>query len=130
LFAFGEGMSYSNVGYDDLSVREEQVSADGVVTASVRLTNSGRRPALETVQAYISDVVTSATWAGQELKAFKRVAIAPGETVVVTLEIPAAACSIVTADGVRQVEPGEFQLRVGPSSIASQQLTSPFSIRR
>jgi beta-glucosidase len=128
LFAFGEGMSYTNVEYHDLEVREEQVSAEGTVTAAVRLTNSGHRPALETVQAYISDVVTSATWAGQELKAFGQVTIPPGETVEVTLEIPAAACSIVTAHGARQVEPGEFELRVGPSSITSQQLASRFSI--
>ena len=40
----------------------------------------------------------------------------PGEAVTVTVELPAADCTLVTADGRRVVEPGEFELRVGPNS--------------
>jgi beta-glucosidase len=42
--------------------------------------------------------------------------VAPGETAEVTLEVPAAACTLVTADGRRVVEAGDFELRVGPNS--------------
>lgn len=56
LFAFGEGLSYTTVTYSDLKVSEPDVTAAGVVTATVRLTNTGTRPSRETVQAYVSDV--------------------------------------------------------------------------
>ncbi|WP_179200849.1 fibronectin type III-like domain-contianing protein, partial [Streptomyces scabiei] len=102
---------------------------DGTVDATVRLTNSGSRPALETVQAYISDLTTSVTWAEQELKGFTQVSIPPGESLDVHLGIPAAQCSLVTADNRRVVEAGEFMLRVGPSSRREHQLSAGFRIR-
>ena len=46
--------------------------------AEVTLTNTGARPALETVQVYVSDIVTSVTWAEKELKAYRQVDLAPG----------------------------------------------------
>ena len=129
LFAFGDGLTYTTVTYSDLAVHDPEVTADGTVNATVRLTNSGTRPALETVQAYISDLTTSVTWAEQELKGFTQVEIAPGETLDVDISIPAAHCSLVTADNRRVVEPGEFALRVGPSSRREQQLSVEFRIR-
>ena len=92
------------------------VPADGTIRGTVRLTNTGGRPALETVQVYLRDLVTSVTWAEQELKAYRQVVVPPGESVTVELELAAAECTLVTADGRRVVEPGEFDLAVGPNS--------------
>ena len=117
-FAFGEGLSYTTVEYGDLEVLTPQVPADGTVRARITLTNTGTRPALETVQLYVSDRVTSVTWAEKELKAYRQVAVAPGQSVSVDLEVPAAELSLVTADERRVVEPGVFDLLVGPSSRA------------
>jgi beta-glucosidase len=128
LFAFGEGLSYTTITYSALVVNEPDVRADGNVNATVRLTNSGTRAALETVQAYVSDMTTSVTWAEQELKAFTQVEIAPGESLDVDICIPASRCSLVTAGNSRVVEAGEFRLRVGPSSRREQQLSAPFRI--
>ena len=128
LFAFGEGLSYSTVEYSNLVVQDAALPMDGVVRALVRMTNTGTRPALETVQAYISDLVTSVTWAEKELKAWRQVQVPPGESVTVTIEVPAEACSLVTADGRRVVEPGEFELLVGPSSRASDLLRAGFRL--
>ncbi|MFC7363361.1 glycoside hydrolase family 3 N-terminal domain-containing protein [Nocardioides astragali] len=129
LFAFGEGLSYTTVTYSDLTVAEPDVSPAGVVTATVRLTNTGTRPSRETVQAYVSDLTTSVTWAEQELKGFTQVDLAAGETIDVEVEIPASRCSLVTSDGRRVVEPGEFELRVGPSSRSAHQQVARFRIR-
>lgn len=101
---------------------------DGVVHAEVTVSNTGTRPVLETVQAYISDLVTSVTWAKQELKAWRQVAIPPGDSVRVRLAIPAAACSLVDAEGRRVVEPGAFDLLVGPSSRAADLLRAQFTL--
>ncbi|BCJ55795.1 hypothetical protein Asp14428_72700 [Actinoplanes sp. NBRC 14428] len=128
LFAFGEGLSYTTIEYADLRVDEEDVAPDGTVRASVRLTNTGSRPALETVQAYVSDLVTSVTWAARELKAYRQVRVEPGETVTVAIEVPARDCSLVTADGRRVVEPGDFDLLVGPDSRVRNLLRARFNI--
>ncbi|MGI5239005.1 glycoside hydrolase family 3 N-terminal domain-containing protein [Dactylosporangium sp. CA-139066] len=128
LFAFGEGLSYSTVEYSDLRLERDRLTADGVVRARVAITNTGERPSIETVQVYVSDVVTSVTWAVRELKAFHQVTVAPGERVEVALELPASACSIVAADARRVVEPGRFELLVGRSSRAADLLSAPFEI--
>jgi beta-glucosidase len=124
LFVFGEGLSYTRVSYSDLSV----VASAEVIHAEVTLMNTGDRPTVETVQAYVSDLVTSVTWAARELKAYRQVTVPPGATVRVSLEVPAASCSLVTADGRRVVEPGEFELLVGPSSRESDLLRAGFRI--
>jgi beta-glucosidase len=125
LFVFGEGLSYAPVRYSDLSVAGV---VDGVVRATVRLTNDGERPSPETVQVYVSDLVTSVTWAVRELKAYRQVTVPPGESITVDLEVPVAACTLVTADGRRIVEPGDFELLVGPSSRERDLLRGPFRI--
>ncbi|KAA9394590.1 beta-glucosidase [Kocuria coralli] len=127
-FAFGEGLSYTTVTYEDLHVADDSVPAGATVRAEVRLTNTGSRPAREVVQAYIRDEVTSVSWADKELKAYRIVEIDPGETKTVALELPAADCSIVDAAGRRVVEPGLFTLLVGPSSRAEDLLSATFSI--
>ncbi|MFF5294836.1 exo-beta-d-1,3/1,6-glucosidase [Paractinoplanes globisporus] len=128
LFVFGEGLSYTTVEYSDLSVSDRQIWHDGTIEASVTLRNTGTRPSLETVQAYVSDLVTSVTWAVRELKGYRQVTVPAGESVTVTLEIPASACSLVTADGRRVVEPGDFELHVGPSAREKDLLRVPFRI--
>ncbi|MBO0610564.1 glycoside hydrolase family 3 C-terminal domain-containing protein [Myceligenerans salitolerans] len=127
-YAFGEGLGYTTTEYDGLRVAEPRVRADGVVRATVTVRNTGPRPALETVQVYVSDLVTSASWADQELKAFRQVTVAPGEETVVDLELAAADCTIVDAAGARVVEPGDFELRVGRSSRREDQLSARFTV--
>jgi beta-glucosidase len=101
--------------------------ADTVV-ARVRVRNVGERPATETVQAYVRDLVTSASWADRELKAFTQVTLAPGEAADVVLEVPVADCTIVDAAGRRVVEPGDFELLVGRSSRPADLLRAPFRV--
>jgi beta-glucosidase len=127
-FAFGDGLSYTTVAYSDLRVTTPVVSPDGTVRASVTVTNTGDRPAVETVQVYLRDVVTSVTWAEKELKAYRQVTVDPGATVTVPIELPASECTLVDAQGRRIVEPGDFDLLVGPSSRDEVLLTARFTV--
>ncbi|GAA1731542.1 glycoside hydrolase family 3 N-terminal domain-containing protein [Microbacterium paludicola] len=127
-WAFGEGLSYTTVEYADARILTPTVTAGDTVRAEVTVRNTGSRPALETVQVYVSDVVTSVSWADKELKHFVQVPLAPGEERVVELELPASACTIVDAQARRVVEPGEFELRIGPSSRDEQLLPVRFEI--
>jgi beta-glucosidase len=128
LFAFGEGLSYTTVDYADLVVHTPEVARDETICAEVTLTNTGSRPARETIQVYVSDLVTTVTWAEKELKSYTQVTVEPGEIVTVDLRVPAASCSVVTADSRRVVEPGEFALLVGPSSRETDLLRADFRI--
>ncbi|MFJ9980634.1 exo-beta-d-1,3/1,6-glucosidase [Streptomyces cyaneofuscatus] len=128
-FAFGEGLSYTTVEYTDLELLTAVVEPTETVRARVTLTNSGARPALETLQVYVSDTVTSVTWAEKELKAYEQVALAVGESRQVSIELPVASCTLVDAQGRRVVEPGRFELLVGPSSRDEALLRAEFTVK-
>lgn len=128
LFAFGEGLSYSTVEYSNLRLDNESIGQDGTLTATITLTNTGNRPATETVQAYITDNITSVTWADRELKAFVQATVAPGESADVDISLSASECSLVDANGRRIVEAGTFELLVGSSSRDQDLIRTTFTI--
>ena len=121
-WAFGDGLSYTTVEYSELTA---SVVGD-VVAAEVTVANTGERPVRETVQVYVRDEVTSVSWADRELKAYRQVDLAPGESARVRIEVPVADCTIVDAKGDRIVEAGEFSLLVGPSSRVETLLAASF----
>ncbi|WP_154347431.1 exo-beta-d-1,3/1,6-glucosidase [Agromyces kandeliae] len=126
--AFGEGLTYTTVEYDDLRILDHVVGPDGSVRAEVRVTNTGARPSRELVQAYLRDEVTSVSWADKELKAYRLVDLEPGESRVVSIELAVADCTLVDANGTRVVEPGTFELLVGPSSRDEALLAASFAV--
>ncbi|MEU5411599.1 glycoside hydrolase family 3 N-terminal domain-containing protein [Streptomyces clavifer] len=128
-FVFGEGLSYTTVTYADLEVLTTSVGTADTLRARVTVRNTGSRPVRETVQVYISDTVTSVTWAEKELKAYQQVTLAPGEAREVLVELPVGACTLVDAEGLRVVEPGDFELLVGPSSRDDALLRAGFTVK-
>ena len=127
-FAFGQGLTYSLVSYSDLRLDVSTVAMGDTIRASVSVANTGQRCATETVQWYVRDLVTSVTWADKELKGFEKVSLAAGQSVAVTIELPVSACSIVDSEAVRVVEPGDFELLVGPDSRNSSLLKATFTV--
>jgi beta-glucosidase len=128
-FVFGEGLSYTTVEYADLRLDRSTAAVGDTVRATVTLTNTGTRPARETVQLYVSDAVTSVSWADKELKAYAQADVAPGASVDVTVELAVADCTIVDAAGRRVVEPGRFDVLVGRSSRDADLLRAAFEVR-
>jgi beta-glucosidase len=123
LFCFGHGLSYTQYEYGDLQLELTDPHAPGeldgacVVTATVDVTNVGERAGREVVQLYVRDVDASVARPEQELKQFRKIDLAPGETRTVRLELDRRAFSFwdVGRHGW-VVEPGEFEIRVGSSS--------------
>ncbi|MFC8826925.1 glycoside hydrolase family 3 N-terminal domain-containing protein [Streptomyces sp. NPDC057137] len=128
-FVFGEGLSYSTVEYADLEIPAAELGTGDTLHARLTVSNTGTRPVLETVQVYVSDTVTSVTWAEKELKTYQQVSLAPGESREVLIELPVAACTLVDAQGERVVEAGAFELLVGPSSREESLLRAGFTIK-
>ncbi|HVN04979.1 MAG TPA: glycoside hydrolase family 3 C-terminal domain-containing protein, partial [Bryobacteraceae bacterium] len=110
LFPFGYGLSYTTYSYSDLH-------ADGH-TVTFRVKNSGKRAGTEVAQVY----VTLPSAAGEPFKrlvAWKRVALDPGESKTVTLQLDPLYLSIfnVDKDGW-DLLPGDYQIFAGPLRAA------------
>lgn len=128
-FAFGDGLSYTTVEYGDAEIMTPVVSVGDTVRARITLRNIGERPAHEIVQVYVRDTVTSVSWADKELKTYRHVDLAAGAGATVEIDLPASDCTIVDAAGRRIVEPGEFELLIGPSSRDEMLRAVSFEIR-
>jgi len=116
LFPFGHGLSYTQYTYSNLKLAAPTLARGQAAKVSVDVENVGRREGDEIVEVYVTDVVTSATWVNKALKGFARVHLAPGEKRTVEVALPWESFQIVDAEGRTVVEPGEFEIRVGPSS--------------
>ena len=129
LFPFGHGLSYGRFAFRELAVDRSTCPADGSVTVSVEVTNTGDREADEVVQLYLHQRHGTASRPVRELKGFRRVTLAAGESR--TLEFPlgpderrywnAAARDWVT-------DPSTFDVWVGGDSTA--ELATSFEVTR
>ncbi len=117
LFPFGYGLSYTtfDVGAPHLST--PSIRTNGSVDVSVDVRNTGQRQGDEVVQLYVHQQVASVTRPVKELKGFKRVTLAPGETKTVTFTLAPDALRFWNKDMKRVVEPGQFDIMVGDNSV-------------
>ncbi len=115
-YPFGFGLSYTRFEYLKLRVLNAELTQDETLTLEVDLRNAGDREGTEVVQVYASDLVTSVTWVNQTLVAYERVTLAPGEQRTLRISVPFERFALVDAYERRVVEPGAFQIAVGPSS--------------
>ena len=113
---FGYGLSYTTFTYDNLAVKPAKIAPDGKATVSATVTNNGKRASDEVVQLYIHDVVSSVTRPVQELKGFRRIHLAPGESKQVAFTLGFDELSFYDVKMKRVVEPGRFEVMVGGSS--------------
>ncbi|MFD2864846.1 glycoside hydrolase family 3 C-terminal domain-containing protein [Mucilaginibacter antarcticus] len=88
LFPFGHGLSYTSFTYSNLKLSAKQIKADGSITATVDVKNTGKVAGDEVVQLYVHDVAPSVKRPMKELRGFERITLAPGQTKKVTLTIP------------------------------------------
>lgn len=117
LYRFGFGLSYTQFDISEPVLTEATIPVDGATQVSVTVTNTGTVTADEIVQLYIRDRVSSVTRPVKELKGFERVRLAPGESKTVTLPITTESLHFYNRDMQRVVEPGEFEIMVGNSSV-------------
>ena len=120
LFPFGYGLSYTTFEYGVPAVGTAEIGMDGTLKASVELTNTGKYEATEVVQLYVRDLVGSVVRPVKELKGFRRVTLAPGETVTVEFELPVSDLSFWNIDMEHVVEPGDFQLWIAGDSASGK----------
>lgn len=128
-YPFGHGLSYTTFAYANLALDAKEVKEDGVVTASVDVTNTGSRAGEEVVQLYVGFPGSKVDRPVKLLRGFEKVPLAPGETKRVT--IPVKVKDLAYYDvGAKAwvVERLEHTVLVGGSSRSSDLLTVPFRV--
>ncbi len=120
LFPFGYGLSYTTFAYSGIALDRETYGTEDTVQVSFTLANTGTCAGTEVVQVYVRDLVGSITRPVKELKHFERVTLEPGESRTMKVGIPVADLAFVGLDGVKKVEPGDFQLWVAGDSASGK----------
>lgn len=118
LFAFGHGLSYTTFEYGKPVADAETMSVDGELTVKVTVKNTGNREGQEVVQLYIADKKSSLPRPLKELKGFKKIKLAPGETQEVSFVIDKESLSFF--DDVKHswiAEPGKFEAIIAASAV-------------
>jgi beta-glucosidase len=112
LYSFGQGLSYTNFGYEDLSVK---VTRD-LVRISCTVTNTGGIDGDEVVQLYLRDNISSVVTPSIQLKDFQRIHIPKGESMKVEFTLAYDDLALYNQDMQRVTEPGEFTVMIGAAS--------------
>ena len=121
LFPFGYGLSYTTFEISNLRADKREMTADGKLTVTVDVRNTGSVAGAEVLQLYISDSKSSQPRPVKELKGFKKVSLAPGETQQVDFTIDRSALSFYDeTTGDWTAEPGEFVVTVNNSSAPTK----------
>ena len=123
LFPFGYGLSYTTFDYSDIALDKAEYPADGQMTVSFKLANTGAYDGTEVAQIYVRDLVGSVTRPVKELKHFERIALKAGEQRTIQVQIPVSELAFCGLDGVRKVESGDYQLWVAGDSDSGQSVS-------
>ncbi len=128
LFPFGFGLSYTAFSYDHLTAKAPAPGSSGDVEVSVDVTNTGDREGDEVAQLYLRQNTSSVETPGRSLKGFSRIRLKAHEIRTVTFHVPQTELAIWSAQGQWVVEPGEFTIWTGGSSLAT--LTTTFDLKQ
>jgi beta-glucosidase len=117
LYPFGYGLSYTQFQLSNLQLSAHRIRPNERLTVSVEVENTGARVGDEVVQLYIRDVAASVTRPVRELKGFQRITLRPGEKRRVEFTLAPEHLGFYNQNMRFVVEPGEFNVFVGNSSV-------------
>ena len=136
-YPFGYGLSYTTFRYSDLDIdssilkkedqdehgltkadwKKHEGDNDSLIRVSFRVTNTGKRPGAEVAELYVAPLNPPVVRPCKELKGFKKVYLAPGESKEVTINLDRRSLAYYdVAAHDWSVAPGIFRILVGPSS--------------
>ena len=122
---FGFGLSYTHYRYSNLRVAPKQ-GDPGFVTVTADVENTGSRDGDEVSQLYVTQMISSVATPVIELEGIQRISLKAGEVGTVNFQLTPYQLSLLDANMVRRVEPGQFRIHVGgvspsaPDNITDQ----------
>ncbi|MBN1439927.1 MAG: glycoside hydrolase family 3 C-terminal domain-containing protein [Anaerolineales bacterium] len=127
LYPFGHGLSYTTFEYAGLSVTPAEARAGSVVDIRVKVANAGKTAGDEVVQLYVCDPLASTPRPVKELKGFRRISLAPGETRTVIFHLPVDLLAFYDEALDLVAEAGKIEVMIGGSS-EDIRLTGGFTV--
>ncbi|BCJ97911.1 glycoside hydrolase family 3 C-terminal domain-containing protein [Anaerocolumna chitinilytica] len=112
LYPFGYGLSYTSFEIANIRPDNALITEKGV-NISLDISNTGKLPGGEVLQIYVK-AEREAT-PNPQLKAFRKVYLAPGEKKELNIELPHTAFSLCDENGIGKVLPGKYTVYVGTS---------------
>ena len=122
LYPFGYGLSYTTFEYGKPRLSGTTMNANGTLTLTVNVKNTGKYDADEVVQLYIRDAAASISRPVKELKGFERISLKAGESRDVNFTIDVDMLKFYNSDLQFVAEPGDFEVMVGGNSRDVQSL--------
>ena len=117
LFPFGHGLSYTSFDFSKLRLSAGRITDRDSLTATVTVTNTGKRAGKTVVQLYVGDCESSVFRPVRELKGFEKVSLQPGESKDLSFTLDKRAFAYWnTQIHDWHVESGEFRIEIGHSS--------------
>jgi beta-glucosidase len=115
LYPFGYGLSYTTFKFSNLSVKPDATHA----TVTFDITNTGDRAGADVAQVYVSDDHSKTPRPAKELKGFEKVALQPGETKHVSVDLDSRSFAYYDPEAKKwNIAPGKFGILVGDSSAS------------
>ena len=116
LYRFGFGLSYTTFSISKPNLSTSKWDGTGKVLVEVDVKNTGDREGMETVQLYIRDLYSSVTRPVLELKGYKKVNLAPGETKRISFNLMLNDFAFYDSEMKYKAEEGDFNIFVGNSA--------------
>ena len=128
-YAFGYGLSYTTFAVGKARLSKSSMKADGKVTLSVDVTNTGSREGTETVQVYVK-ALDDAGAPIKALKGFQKLSLAAGETQKAEITLDGEAFEYYDeAIDELSVKPGRYQILCGTSSLDKDLQALDFTVK-
>jgi beta-glucosidase len=113
LFAFGHGLSYTSFEYGNIQLSSTSLSANGKLSVSITVKNTGSRDGKHTVELYTRDMYASITPSMKRLRAFQKISLKAGETKTVSFTLDKNDLAFVNSKLKWVTEPGDFEIMIG-----------------
>jgi beta-glucosidase len=117
-YPFGYGLSYTRFEYQDIATSTPRIEPGGSIEISATLRNTGECEAEEVAQLYVRDLVGNVTRPVRELKGFRRIRLAPGESRRVGFTLHSDDLAFYDQTMKLVTEPGRFHAWIGGDSNA------------
>jgi len=116
LFPFGYGLSYTTFKIVDAKPNKAEIRKDETLELSIPVSNTGKQKGTEIVQVYVKKV-NDTDGPTKTLRGFKRVEVAAGKTIPVSIDLPPSAFEFYDRSQLKMaVTSGEYEVYYGTSS--------------